>query len=86
MAMIVISDSDVQEVTRRSLITVAPSPVREVVCNVFCSLLICCNFLGSSTAALIQDTDTCMLASLSGSFPSLAVRVGPYCKQQEAGR
>ena len=27
-----------------------------------------------------------MLASFPGSFPSLAVRVGPYCKQQEAGR
>jgi len=85
MAMIVISDSDVQEATRRSLMTVAPSPVREVVCNVFCSLFIC-NFLGSNTAALTQDTDTCMLASFSGSFPLLAVRVGPYCKQQEAGR
>ena len=27
-----------------------------------------------------------MLTSFPGSFPSLAVRVGPYCKQWEAGR
>ena len=34
--------------------------------------------------ALTQDVD--ILASFPGSFPSLAVRVGPYCKQWEAGR
>ena len=40
--------------------------------------------LGSSTATLTEDVD--MLASFLSSFLLLAVRVGPYCKQREAGR